>query len=183
MLKQKLFAITSAITLAVVALTTHVAFAADGPSDPQIVGIVIAADQIDIDYGQIALKKSHDKKVREFAQRMVTDHSAVQKSVFDLAAKLGVKPEDSPTSTGLKSSAVDITAKLNSLKGKAFDRYYIDNEVSYHQTVNDAVAAVLIPSAQNAELKAALEGAKPLFLKHGEHARSIQSGGSMAMAH
>ena len=151
--------------------------AADGPTDAQIVGIVLAADQIDVDYGKIALAKSKDKAVRAFAQRMITDHSAVQKSVVELAGKLGVKGADSPTSDGLKKGAVDITAKLKSLKGKEFDKFYIDNEVGYHKTVTDAVDAVLIPSAQNGELKAALQGAQPLFLKHLEHARMIQSGG------
>ncbi|MBV8829791.1 MAG: hypothetical protein JO108_11255 [Acidobacteriaceae bacterium] len=34
-------------------------------------GIVLAADQIDVDYGTIALAKFNDKTVREFAQRMV----------------------------------------------------------------------------------------------------------------
>lgn len=154
-----------------------------GPSDVQIVGIVLAADQIDIDYGKIALQKSKDAKVREFAQRMVTDHSAVQKSVIELAGKLGVKAEDSQTSTGLKSGAADITKKLKTLKGKEFDKFYIDNEVSYHKTVTDAVDAVLIPSAQNGELKSALQGAQPLFLKHLEHARSVQSGQGDSMAH
>jgi len=154
-----------------------------GPSDAQIVGIVLAADQIDIDYGKIALQKSKDKKVREFAQRMVTDHSAVQKSVIELADKLGVKAEDSSTSTDLKSGAADITAKLNNLKGKEFDKFYIDNEVSYHKTVTDAVDAVLIPNAQNADLKSALQGAQPLFLKHLEHARSVQSGKGGSIAH
>jgi len=149
---------------------------AQAPSDAQIVGIVLAADQIDIDYAKLALQKSKDKKVREFAQRMVTDHSAVQKSVIKLAEKLDVKAEDSPTSTGLKSGAADITSKLNNLKGKEFDEFYITNEVSYHKTVTDAVEGVLIPSAQNGELKSALQGAQPLFLKHLEHARSIQSG-------
>jgi putative membrane protein len=56
--------------------------------------------QIDVDYGTIALAKSDYQKVREFAQRMVTDHSAVQKSVIALAEKLDVKAEDSPTSEG-----------------------------------------------------------------------------------
>lgn len=149
--------------------------AAEGPSDPQIVGIVLAADQIDIDYGKIALAKSQDKAVREFAQRMITDHSAVQKSVIGLAEKLGVKAEDSPTSDGLKRGAADITVKLKSLKGKEFDKFYIDNEVSYHKVVTDAVQAVLIPNAQNAELRSALEGAEPLFLRHLEHAQMVQS--------
>ena len=178
--KTNFLTMTSAAVLLAAALTfgPGLAKAADGgPTDPQIVGIVLAADQIDVDYGNIALSKSKNRAIREFAQRMVTDHSAVQKSVIDLAAKLGVTAEDSPTSLGLKKGAVDITAKLNSLDGKAFDKFYIDNEVSYHKTVTDAVDAVLIPNAQNAELKSALDGAKPLFLKHLEHARLVQSGG------
>ena len=183
MKKSKLF-VAAIVSLAVcLAVLQGSARVPQGPSDAQIVGIVLAADQIDIDYGKIALQKSKDKKVREFAQRMVTDHSAVQKSVIELADKLGVKAEDSSASTGLKSGAADITTKLNSLKGKEFDKFYIDNEVSYHNTVTDAVDAVLIPNAQNAELKSALEGAQPLFLKHLEHARSIQSGEGGSMAH
>ena len=87
--------------------------------------------------------------------------------------------EDSPTSTGIKGGAADITAMLNSLSGKEFDKFYIDNEVTYHKTVTDAVDAVLIPSVQNAELKSALQGAQPLFLKHLEHARMVQAGSTM----
>ncbi len=168
--KQQLFALPMA---AAMLLALGTARAADGPSDVQIVGIVLAADQIDIDYGKIALAKSKNKGTREFAQRMITDHSAVQRSVIELAAKLGVTAEDSPASLGLKQGAVDVTAKLNALKGKEFDKFYIDNEVGYHKAVTDAVDGVLIPNAQ----KAALQGAQPLFLKHLEHARTIQSGG------
>ena len=39
----------------------------EGPTDSQIVGIVLAADEIDIEYGRMALAKSHDKAVRDFA--------------------------------------------------------------------------------------------------------------------
>jgi len=180
---SKLLTLSAALVISAVTVNHNVAFAADGPNDAQIVGIVLAADQADIDYGNIALAKSHSKPVREFAQRMVTDHSAVQKSVIDLSNKLGVTAQDSATSDGLKSGEVDVKAKLNSLKGKDFDKYYIDNEVAYHKTVTDAVANVLIPNAQNPELKSALEGAQPLFLKHLEHARLVQSGGDTAMAH
>jgi putative membrane protein len=73
------------------------------PSDPQIAGIVVAANNIDIDYGKLALKKSKNKDVKAFAQQMVTDHTALQKAVSDLAAKLNVTPEDSDTSKSLKS--------------------------------------------------------------------------------
>jgi putative membrane protein len=113
--------------------------------------------------------------VKDFAQQMVTDHSALQKSVSDLGAKLSVTPEDSDTSKSLKSQAADTNKKLTSLKGKAFDKAYIDNEVAYHKQVIDATSSTLIPNAQNAELKSALQGAAPLFQGHLEHAQKVQA--------
>lgn len=153
----------------------NLAQAQTSPTDPQIVGIVVAANDIDINYGKLALSKSHDKQVRDFAQEMVTDHSAVQKSVFDLGAKLHVTPADSDTSASLKKQAAETTAKLKGLKGKAFDKAYIDNEVAYHTAVIDACKNVLIPNAQNAELKSAVEGAAPMFEGHLENAKKIQA--------
>ena len=147
----------------------------DAPSDPQIVGIVSAADQIDINYAKLALSKTKNREVRDFAQQMITDHSSVQKSVNDLAAKLGVTPADSGTSNSLNAQAQQMTQKLEGLKGKAFEKAYIDNEVAYHQAVINATKTVLIPSAQNAELKSALEGATPLFEGHLQHAERVQS--------
>jgi len=150
---------------------------ADGtpPSDPQIVGIVVTANQIDIDASQLALEKAKSQQVRDFAQQMVTDHTALQKSVANLGAKLNVKPEDSDTSRALKSQAKGTTAKLTALEGAAFDKAYLDNEVTFHQAVINATSSVLIPNAKNAELKSALESAAPLFEGHLEHARKLQS--------
>jgi putative membrane protein len=175
--------IALATFVATLALTGHSgADPAPGPSDAQIVGIVLAADDIDVAYGKLALAGTKDPQVRAFAEQMVSEHSAVQKSVRELAAKLGVTAADSDVATGLKAKAKEITAKLGALKGKALEKFYIDNEVAYHQLVTDALAATLIPSARNKELKAALEGAQPLFLGHLEHARRVQaalSGGGM----
>jgi putative membrane protein len=145
------------------------------PTDPQIVGIVTTADQIDIDYAKLALSKTRNKEVRGFAQQMITDHSSVQKSVNDLAAKLDVTPAESGTSSALNAHAEQMMQKLRELKGKAFEKAYIDNEVAYHQAVINATKTVLIPSAQNAELKSALQGAEPLFEGHLQHAERVQS--------
>lgn len=145
------------------------------PTDPQIVGIVVSANQIDINYAKLALSKSKNRKVRDFAQQMVTDHSALQKSVGELGAKLNVTPADSDTSKSLKSQSEQTTEKLKRLSGRAFDKAYIDNEVAYHQAVINAVSSVLIPNAQNAELKSALENAAPLFQGHLEHAKKVQA--------
>jgi putative membrane protein len=92
-----------------------------------------------------------------------------------LVTKLNVKPEDNDTSRSLKSSGEETLKKLKGLKGAEFDKAYVDNEVSYHQTVLDAVDKTLIPSAKNAELKDLLVKVRPAFVAHLDHAKHIQS--------
>ena len=104
-----------------------------------------------------------------------TAPGGVNQQAVALATKLGVTPEESPTSTGLKQGGEQAAQRMQGLSGAAFDRAYIDNEVTYHQTVLDAIDQTLIPSAQNAELKALLEQTRPAVAAHLDHAKRIQS--------
>src|SRR3954453_18357374 len=108
------------------------------PNDAQIAAIVVTATQVDIDAGKFADAHSSSADVRKFAQLMVTDHTAVNKSATDLAGKLKLTPEDNPTAQSLKKGGEDNIANLKTLKGAAFDKAYIDHEVAYHQAVLDA---------------------------------------------
>jgi putative membrane protein len=131
---------SSVLVLSAIALLGSLGFTSESvaqqpPSDANIAAIVLAANQIDIDYGKLALTKSKDKEILVFAQQMVTDHGAVQKSVIELAGKLHLTPVENDTSNSLKAKSMDVTAKLKSLHGKAFDKFYIDNEVAYHKLV------------------------------------------------
>ncbi len=147
----------------------------DKVSDANIAAIVSVAGGLDIAYGKIAMSKSKDRQIREFAERMVTDHSAVQNAAVELLTRIGVKPEENETSRGLAANGVKVKEQLNKLKGKEFDKYYIDNEVAYHELVVNATENLLIPGAQNAELKSTLVSVLPLFQKHLEHARQVQA--------
>ena len=159
---------------AVLALSLPVAALAQAPSDPQIAGIVVTANQIDVDAGKLAKSKSKNKEVQQFAQQMITDHTAVNKQAGALVKKLGVKPADSDTSKSLKQGARENMANLKKLKGAAFDKAYVDHEVAYHDAVLGAIDKVLIPSAQNAELKGLIEKVRPAFVAHLDHAKMLQ---------
>ena len=147
---------------------------AQAPSDAQIAQIVQTANNIDIDQARLALKRSSNPQVKEFANQMISDHTALHKSVADLAKKLGVTPQDSDTSKQLKQQADDEAKKLRTLKGADFDKEYASHEVAYHQAVLDAAGNTLIPNAKNAELKSALQGAAPLLQGHLDHAKHLQ---------
>jgi putative membrane protein len=143
--------------------------------DAQIAHIVVTANQVDIDAGKLAASKAFNPEVRKFGQQMVTDHTGVNKQAADLAARLKVTPADNPTSQSLKAGGDKTVATLKGLKGAAFDKAYVDNEVAYHQAVLDAVDKTLIPGASNAELKALLIKVRPAFVAHLEHAKKLQA--------
>src|SRR6266699_2751251 len=149
--------------------------AAAQPNDAQIAAIVVTANQVDIDAGKLAASVSHNVDVKSFAERMVTDHTGVNKSAVDLVTKLKVTHEDNPTAQSLKAAGDQNLRNLKGLKRVAFDKAYVTHEVAYHQQVLDAMDQVLIPNAQNPELKALLVKVRPAFVAHLEHAKKIEA--------
>ncbi|MBY3595633.1 DUF4142 domain-containing protein [Rhizobium bangladeshense] len=145
------------------------------PTDPQIAHIAYTAGQIDITAAEQALKKSKNPEVVEFAKTLERDHKAVNDQALALVKKLKVTPEDNEISQSLSTQANKELKTLDALDGAAFDKAYVENEVAYHKSVNDALAKVLIPSAQNEELKSLLETGLTLFKQHQTHAEHLAS--------
>jgi putative membrane protein len=157
------------------ALAVPATAGAQAVNDAQIASIVVTANQVDIDAGQLAAERASRPEVKKFGELMVTDHTGVNKAAVELVTKLKVTPQDNPTSQSLKAGGDKNLATLKTLKGAAFDKAYVDQEVAYHTAVLDAVDKVLIPNASNAELKALLIKVRPAFVAHLEHARKVQT--------
>ena len=147
--------------------------AADKPTDPQIAHIAYTAGIIDIEAAKLAVSKSKTQAVIDFANDMLRDHEAVNQQALELVKKLNVTPEDNDTSKALTKAATDKRDDLAKLDGAAFDKAYVDNEVAYHGRVNGALETLLIPSAQNAELKELLQTGLKIFQGHQQHAEHV----------
>ena len=143
-------------------------------NDAEIASVAVTANQIDIDYAKIAVAKSKNDQVVSFAKTMMADHQAVIDQAVALVTKLKVTPMDNDVSKKLNADAETTRKKLNEKSAKDFDKAYIDNEVSYHKAVISTVENVLIPQAQNAELKALLQKVLPTLKTHLEHAEMVQ---------
>ena len=143
-------------------------------NDAQIASIVVTANQVDIDAGELASKMATNPEVKKFGATMVTDHTGVNKAAVELATRLKVTPEANATSKALKAGGEKNVANLKTLKGAAFDKAYVDHEVAYHTQVLEAIDKTLVPNAKNAELKALIVKVRPAFVAHLEHAKSLQ---------
>jgi putative membrane protein len=163
--------------IAICCLQVQTAIAQQTPklADDEIASVAVVANQNDIDFAGIAQKKSKNSEVLQFAKTMSTDHKAVIDQAVALVTKLKVTPKDNAVSKQLTADAKKTEKMLNARSGKAFDKAYIDNEVAYHKSVIGAVENVLIPQAQNAELKALLQQVLPTLKTHLEHAEMVQS--------
>ena len=122
------------------------------------------------------MEKSNNNEVRAFAQDMVRDHTAVNEKALALVKKLNVTPEDNNTSQALSKQAAAKSAELAKLNGAAYDKAYINNEVAYHKSVNDALQNTLIPGASNSELKGLLTTGLKIFQGHQQHAEQVAAG-------
>jgi putative membrane protein len=100
-----------------------------GPSmDKAFVKKALEGNEAEIQMGQLALQKSNDDQVKQFAQRMVDDHGKMQEQLKPVAQQLGVKVPDGPSKGDMKKMD-----KMKALSGDAFDQAYIKDMVKDHK--------------------------------------------------
>lgn len=172
---MKLVKIAAAAAV-VAASFTAPAFAEEKMNDLEIAHTAYTAGGLDIRYAHLALALSENEAVREFASVMIRDHSAVNDEAVALIQKLNVTPQDNGLSQALVEGAAAKRAEFVKLSGKAFDCAYAQNELGYHQIVNQTVEGKFIPWATVEPLKALLEDALVTFKAHEKHAENMVAG-------
>lgn len=144
-------------------------------TDGQIANIALTAHQIDMERGELVLGKTQSREVEQFAKSMVADHTAGKQEAMDAGRRLNLRPEESDLARSLKSQADRTAVRLRELRGHAFDRAYIDEEVNYHQSLLDALDHTLTPGASSAELKTLLANTRSTVQRHLDHAKHLQN--------
>lgn len=140
--------------------------------DPTIVAIFDAANTWDIQTGELAAKNGSTKEIRDFGAMLARDHKNVRQQGRDLAKKLGVTPTP-PKDFAMTKDHEAAMKKLESLKGKEFDKAFLQHEVAYHKAVIEAVTTTLLPALQNAEVKDLVTKVAPAFKAHEDAAQNV----------
>jgi putative membrane protein len=143
--------------------------------DANIAAMVLAANNTDISYARLVPSRAERPDIKEFAQRMLTDHTGVNGLVNDLLARLDVVPEENMASLDFRDESANKRDAMRDLMGYAFDSTYIENEVAYHVKFLATIDSVLIPAARNAELKKLLGAVRPAVAAHLAHAEQVRA--------
>jgi putative membrane protein len=144
-------------------------------ADKMFVKKALEGGMAEVQLGQLALQKSSNDDVKQFAQKMVDDHTKMGDQMKPIAQQIGVKVPDAPSK---KDQA--LMAKMQALNGDAFDKAYMKDMVKDHKAdLNDfktEAASGSEPTVKNA----ASQGAQ-VISQHLQMAEQInQKQGAMA---
>lgn len=121
----------------------------------------------EIALGTLALQKAETAGVREFAQMLITDHTAVDAKVRALAGQKDVALKDV-----LLPAAEAAKAKLEALTGKAFEREFLAINVAGHDKAIGLTKAEA-DKGEDADVRTFAAGLLPGLNKHRSTAEAL----------
>lgn len=135
-------------------------------ADKSFIDKAAAGGLAEVQAAQLAEQKSQDAKVKEFAEKMVTDHTANNKQLASLAQQKGVEV---PTAIDAKDQKQ--LDKLSSLDGAKFDKAYLKGQVKDHENMLKLLQREA-KSGKDADLKSFAEQTIPTVQDHLTMAKS-----------
>lgn len=150
----------------------------DQTSDAAVIAIMLAYNNADMSYAQIAAGRAQNASVKAYASRMLTDKASVNQKAMDLIDRSDVDLEDNATTLDMREISAAHRAELKGQSGAAFDVAYMQGEIEYQRGLLAKIDDLLLPSSRHPELKKLVESVRPLVAAH--LAQAEQIGGSLS---
>jgi putative membrane protein len=144
-------------------------------NDPYFVAEAKAANAGEVLVAESVLPRLATESVRAFAQQMITEHTATNAMLLEIAARNGITPVESEISLALTAHAMQEVEMLAPLAGLELDRAYMDGQILDHETTLMHLDTRWIPGASNPELKAFFVDMRAHVVQHLEEARAIRA--------
>jgi putative membrane protein len=126
---------------------------ASAMQDKEFVRKALEGGMAEVQLGQLASEKASSDDVKQFGQKMVTDHTKLGDQMKLVAAQLGVKAPDGPS-----KKDKELYTKLQGLSGKQFDDAYIVAMVKDHKKDSEEFKTEAQQSQNPAVQQAAQQG-------------------------
>ena len=136
-------------------------------SDRKFVEEAAKGGMAEVELGQLASQRAQSPDVKQFAQRMVTDHGKANDQLKQIASSKNVTlPTDVPAAEKRERD------RLAKLSGAQFDREYMSHMTSDHKK-DTSLFRSAAKSAKDAEVKQFASTTLPTLEEHLQMAQSI----------
>jgi putative membrane protein len=116
---------------------------------------------------QLALQHSRNQSVRDFAGKIITDHTYAQDTLASIAQMHHLQ-----NPTVLTEQHRQMLAQLALLDGPAFDRAYVDSIVRAHTVMIGELNFQLVHGTDQ-HISAWVQNTRPILLQHSEIAQQL----------
>lgn len=148
----------------------------DSPAmtDAEIVHVARTLNQGEIDTSEPAAQKASNARVREFAQKMVSQHRTEIRNLEQEAQDARLTPLPNDTSTKLQKKSQELVIELKTKSGQEFDKTYMKGQVKLHEEALSLLDDTLIPAAQNGRIRGYLSQMRTIVNQHLIEAKQIE---------
>jgi len=144
---------------------------ADYLSERQAYGFFEAVDTHETEAAQLALERSKNDEVLDYARQTIADHEDFKRKL----GETGVSAAGSEERRRMEERSRMTNARLRKLEGGAFDRAYIAAQIEDHEKILDKVDKKIAPHAKTGAFASHVQDRRPVFEAHLEHARRIKA--------
>ena len=126
-----------------------------------------SSNLLEIQSSELAIERSSDAEIVEFAEQMIVDHTAAGDEMMAAAQQDGITP-----TTTLAPDHQTILDRLEAAEDDAFDQAYVEAQITAH---DEAVALfeTFATGDPDGALKAFAVQTLPTLVQHQEHIHSI----------
>lgn len=125
--------------------------------------------QGEVQLAQMAQNKASNQQVKDFAQKLVQDHTQLDQQMQSAFSQFGMSMPQPMT-----QEQQQLKSRLQNESGSQFDKAFINAAVRGHEKDVAAVQQHL-QTAQNDQVKQLLQGALPVLQQHLQMAKQLQS--------
>jgi putative membrane protein len=127
------------------------------------------SDQYEIQAAQLAMQRSQNQEVKNFAQRMATDHETTTRQLQGLVQNIS----SVQVTTALDAKHTEMLTQLRNARGSDFDRLYMTQQIQAHQNAVDLFHNYS-QAGDNAQLKQWASATLPKLQEHLQMAQQTQ---------
>jgi putative membrane protein len=146
------------------------------PTDKMFVSKALQGGMAEVQLGQLTLQKSNNEQIKQFAQRMIDDHTKLGEQMKPIAQQAGVS---APSKVSKKDKKT--MDKLQALSGTEYDQAYVKDMIKDHKT-DLSEFQMEASSGQDPTIKDAANQGSKLIAEHLQMIQQIAKDQNVSMA-
>jgi len=141
--------------------------------DGQLAAIIQAIHQDQMQEAQLAEQRATSPELKRYARDMVTSQRNIMNENQSVLSQAQITPSDNAVSQQLRTDAQNEMSTLEGLRGRDFDREYLDDQIRSHNKALELVDRI-IPNIKSPQLKAHMQSVRTRLEGHLREAERIQ---------